>query len=246
MRTVKKMYLGAKNNCSFRYSNKIFLFCPRIFSIQDRCYVMLSENLNRICRRWCALAKVWSNIIRWKGIHPKLDHFFLPQVRDIVEECTCPTQFPMIHVAEGKYRIGDTKVTIYVRVLRSHVMVRVGGGWDTLSHYLEKHDPCRCRNCEYRVRFIELLCFSSSPSNRNDAVWWIFLHPAHRSMVSAKLIQKAGGSFDLGNAQVHYERWVLLFFYYSAVLIIHSTPEWHTMAVKLNLLPNTAQTYRDH
>ena len=24
-------------------------------------------------------------------------------------------------------------------------MVRVGGGWDTLSHYLEKHDPCRCR-----------------------------------------------------------------------------------------------------
>lgn len=55
----------------------------------------------------------------------------------------------MIHVAEGKYRIGDTKVTIYVRVLRSHVMVRVGGGWDTLSHYLEKHDPCRCKNCEY-------------------------------------------------------------------------------------------------
>lgn len=24
-------------------------------------------------------------------------------------------------------------------------MVRVGGGWDTLSHYLDKHDPCRCR-----------------------------------------------------------------------------------------------------
>ncbi len=24
-------------------------------------------------------------------------------------------------------------------------MVRVGGGWDTLQHYLDKHDPCRCR-----------------------------------------------------------------------------------------------------
>ena len=24
-------------------------------------------------------------------------------------------------------------------------MVRVGGGWDTLEHYLDKHDPCRCR-----------------------------------------------------------------------------------------------------
>ncbi|KAI8441750.1 hypothetical protein MSG28_005448, partial [Choristoneura fumiferana] len=30
-------------------------------------------------------------------------------------------------------------------ILRSHVMVRVGGGWDTLAHYLDKHDPCRCR-----------------------------------------------------------------------------------------------------
>ncbi|KZC07972.1 GAS2-like protein 1 [Dufourea novaeangliae] len=98
-----------------------------------------------------------------------------PEVRDLVERCTCPTQFPMIRVSEGKYRIGDTKVLIFVRILRSHVMVRVGGGWDTLSHYLDKHDPCRCRT-------------------------------SHRSMISAKLIQKAGGSFDLGSAQVHYER----------------------------------------
>ena len=24
-------------------------------------------------------------------------------------------------------------------------MVRVGGGWDTLDHFLLKHDPCRIR-----------------------------------------------------------------------------------------------------
>ena len=30
------------------------------------------------------------------------------------------------------------------QILRNHVMVRVGGGWDTLQHYLDKHDPCRC------------------------------------------------------------------------------------------------------
>ncbi|ERL84887.1 hypothetical protein D910_02310, partial [Dendroctonus ponderosae] len=30
-------------------------------------------------------------------------------------------------------------------ILRKHVMVRVGGGWDTLAHYLDKHDPCRCK-----------------------------------------------------------------------------------------------------
>ncbi|KAK1328393.1 hypothetical protein QTO34_011966 [Cnephaeus nilssonii] len=53
-------------------------------------------------------------------------------------------QFPMIKVSEGKYRVGDSSLLIFVRVLRSHVMVRVGGGWDTLEHYLDKHDPCRC------------------------------------------------------------------------------------------------------
>ena len=31
-----------------------------------------------------------------------------------------------------------------LQILRNHVMVRVGGGWDTLEHYLDKHDPCRC------------------------------------------------------------------------------------------------------
>ncbi|XP_022250381.1 GAS2-like protein pickled eggs [Limulus polyphemus] len=51
----------------------------------------------------------------------------------------------MIRVSEGKYRIGDTKILIFVRILRNHVMVRVGGGWDTLEHYLDKHDPCQCR-----------------------------------------------------------------------------------------------------
>lgn len=67
------------------------------------------------------------------------------RVRDLVERCTCPSQFPMVKVSDGKYRIGDTKVLIFVRILRNHVMVRVGGGWDTLEHYLDKHDPCRCR-----------------------------------------------------------------------------------------------------
>ena len=29
------------------------------------------------------------------------------------------------------------------QILRNHIMVRVGGGWDTLQNYLNKHDPCR-------------------------------------------------------------------------------------------------------
>lgn len=42
--------------------------------------------------------------------------YFVLQVRDLVEKCTCPSQFPMVRVSEGKYRIGDTKVLIFVRV----------------------------------------------------------------------------------------------------------------------------------
>ncbi|XP_074594763.1 GAS2-like protein pickled eggs [Brevipalpus obovatus] len=68
------------------------------------------------------------------------------RVVDLLDRCTCPSQFPMVKVADGKYRVGNTKVLIYVRILRNHVMVRVGGGWDTLGHYLDRHDPCRCRN----------------------------------------------------------------------------------------------------
>lgn len=30
--------------------------------------------------------------------------------------CTCPDQFPMIKVSEGKYRVGDSSLLIFVRV----------------------------------------------------------------------------------------------------------------------------------
>jgi hypothetical protein len=32
-----------------------------------------------------------------------------------------------------------------VRILRSTVMVRVGGGWEALDGFLAKHDPCRAK-----------------------------------------------------------------------------------------------------
>lgn len=98
-------------------------------------------------------------------------------VRDLVARCTCPTQFPMIRVSEGKYRIGDTKVLIFVRVLRSHVMVRVGGGWDTLSHYLDKHDPCRCKTSH-----------KTAVSSKLTGV------------------RTGGPAIDINHSQVHYER----------------------------------------
>ncbi|XP_077643769.1 GAS2-like protein 2 [Lonchura striata] len=71
-------------------------------------------------------------------------------VQHMVSCCTCPVQFPMIKISEGKYRVGDSDTLIFVRILREHVMVRVGGGWDTLEHYLDKHDPCRCTSLSHK------------------------------------------------------------------------------------------------
>lgn len=71
-------------------------------------------------------------------------------VREILGRCSCPAQFPMTKVSEGKYKVGDSSALIFIRVLRTHVMVRVGGGWDTLEHYLDKHDPCRCAAFAHR------------------------------------------------------------------------------------------------
>ncbi|KAG8451706.1 hypothetical protein GDO86_003772 [Hymenochirus boettgeri] len=71
-------------------------------------------------------------------------------VQHLVSRCTCPVQFSMIKVSEGKYKVGESNTLIFVRILRNHVMVRVGGGWDTLEHYLDKHDPCRCTSLSHK------------------------------------------------------------------------------------------------
>ncbi|KFW68507.1 GAS2-like 2, partial [Pygoscelis adeliae] len=75
---------------------------------------------------------------------PRDLHNLDQMVQNLVVRCTCPVQFPMVKISEGKYRVGDSDTLIFVRILREHIMVRVGGGWDTLEHYLDKHDPCRC------------------------------------------------------------------------------------------------------
>lgn len=67
------------------------------------------------------------------------------QVVRLLCQCTCPTQFPMVRVGDnGKYKVGD-KLIIFVRILRRHIMVRVGGGWQELSEFLRVKDPCRSK-----------------------------------------------------------------------------------------------------
>ncbi len=40
-------------------------------------------------------------------------------------------------------QFGNSEKMRLVRVLRTSVMVRVGGGWEYLEHFLIKNDPCR-------------------------------------------------------------------------------------------------------
>ncbi len=40
-------------------------------------------------------------------------------------------------------QFGESQKLRLVRILRSTVMVRVGGGWMALDEFLVKNDPCR-------------------------------------------------------------------------------------------------------
>ncbi|XP_060695258.1 GAS2-like protein 3 [Hemiscyllium ocellatum] len=56
--------------------------------------------------------------------------------------CKCSHRFSIEFLSEGRYRLGGK--ILFIRMLHGkHVMVRVGGGWDTLQGFLLKHDPCR-------------------------------------------------------------------------------------------------------
>ncbi|XP_078272693.1 GAS2-like protein 3 [Rhinoraja longicauda] len=56
--------------------------------------------------------------------------------------CKCSHRFSIEFLSEGRYRLGEK--ILFIRMLHGkHVMVRVGGGWDTLQGFLLKHDPCR-------------------------------------------------------------------------------------------------------
>ena len=64
-------------------------------------------------------------------------------VKCAMQTCTCPDKFELNKIGEGKYRLGESDTVLFLRILRSHILVRVGGGWDTFENWLVKHDPCR-------------------------------------------------------------------------------------------------------
>ncbi len=60
-------------------------------------------------------------------------------------ECICvPALFPE-RETRGRYLLpnDNSKRPVQVRLVGKAVMVRVGGGWETLRAVLRPHDPCR-------------------------------------------------------------------------------------------------------
>ncbi|KAF9423413.1 hypothetical protein HW555_001222, partial [Spodoptera exigua] len=74
------------------------------------------------------------------------------EVKRLVMLCTCRQKFRVFQVGEGKYRFGDSQKLRLVRILRSTVMVRVGGGWVALDEFLVKNDPCRAEEFMEQLR----------------------------------------------------------------------------------------------
>ncbi|XP_078712015.1 microtubule-actin cross-linking factor 1-like isoform X5 [Lampetra fluviatilis] len=105
------------------------------------------------------------------ALHPNKDAYRPITDADKIEDevtrqvaaCKCTRRFQVEQIGENKYRFylgnqfGDSQQLRLVRILRSTVMVRVGGGWMALDEFLVKNDPCRAKgrtNLELREKFI--------------------------------------------------------------------------------------------
>ncbi|XP_044146785.1 dystonin isoform X16 [Bufo gargarizans] len=105
------------------------------------------------------------------ALHPNKDAYKPVTDADKIEDevtrqvakCKCAKRFQVEQIGENKYRFflgnqfGDSQQLRLVRILRSTVMVRVGGGWMALDEFLVKNDPCRAKgrtNLELREKFM--------------------------------------------------------------------------------------------
>ncbi|XP_061463251.1 microtubule-actin cross-linking factor 1, isoforms 6/7-like [Rhineura floridana] len=67
------------------------------------------------------------------------------EVNRQVAQCSCVKQFQVEQMSANRYRFGESQQLRMVRILRSTLMVRVGGGWIALDEFLVKNDPCRVK-----------------------------------------------------------------------------------------------------
>ncbi|XP_036596963.1 microtubule-actin cross-linking factor 1-like [Trichosurus vulpecula] len=79
-----------------------------------------------------------------RGRGPDAEHI-QDEVRRQVSQCQCARRFQVEQISANRYRFGESQQLRLVRILRSCLMVRVGGGWIALDEFLVKNDPCRVK-----------------------------------------------------------------------------------------------------
>nr|XP_695869.5 microtubule-actin cross-linking factor 1, isoforms 1/2/3/5 [Danio rerio] len=82
-----------------------------------------------------------------------------------VSQCNCPKRFQVEQISANRYRFGDSQQLRMVRILRSTLMVRVGGGWTALDEFLVKNDPCRVKgrtNLKIKEKYLSRDAFETS------------------------------------------------------------------------------------
>ncbi|KAM9494125.1 microtubule-actin cross-linking factor 1 isoform 10-T10 [Clarias gariepinus] len=110
------------------------------------------------------------------ALHPNKDAYRPTTDADKIEDevtrqvaqCKCAKRFQVEQIGENKYRFflgnqfGDSQQLRLVRILRSTVMVRVGGGWMALDEFLVKNDPCRVQHPGLKILRSNSSCSISS------------------------------------------------------------------------------------
>lgn len=83
--------------------------------------------------------------------------WFCPrQVREILGQCSCPAQFPMIKVSEGKYKVGDSSALIFIRVRGPSAQHHKHRNlWMSFSTHLQ--DTSDQPLCFYSLRMISMI-----------------------------------------------------------------------------------------
>nr|XP_023651014.1 dystonin isoform X10 [Paramormyrops kingsleyae] len=114
-----------------------------------------------------------------------------------VAKCKCPKRFQVEQIGANKYRFylgnqfGDSQQLRLVRILRSTVMVRVGGGWMALDEFLVKNDPCRVHHHGSKMLRSE----SNSSITQSPIGWQLshflsLFHPGAKGRTNMELREK--------------------------------------------------------